>query len=64
MRKNLIQARKDTHMTQAEMASHIGLTLRQYTRLEAGTSDGSVKVWYKLKDLLHQPIDYLLEQET
>ncbi len=62
MRKNLIIMRKKSNFTQAEVAKLIGITDRQYARLEAGTSDGSIKVWCKLKDLFHKPIDYLLEQ--
>ena len=60
--KNLIIMRKKSNFTQAEVAKLIGITDRQYARLEAGTSDGSIKVWGKLKDLFHKPIDYLLEQ--
>lgn len=62
-RKNLEKARNQEKLTQAETATHLGITDRQYRRLEAGTSDGSIKVWYKLKTLLDKPIDYLLEQE-
>ena len=62
MRKNLIIMRKKSNFTQAEVAKLIGITDRQYARLEAGTSDGSIKVWCKLNDLFHKPIDYLLEQ--
>lgn len=62
MRKNLIKERKQKKLTQADTAQAIGITDRQYARLEAGTSDGSIKVWLKLKDLFHKSIDYLLEQ--
>lgn len=64
MRKNLINARKGNNLTQAETAKRISITTRHYKALEAGTSDGSVKVWQKLKDLFNKPIDYLLEQGT
>lgn len=64
MRKNLITERKQKRLTQAETAQRIGITTRQYQALEAGTSDGSIKVWLRLKDLFHKPIDYLLEQEA
>ena len=47
-----------------EMAKNLGVTTRQYNRLEAGTSDGSIKVWQRLKDLLKaKSIDFLLEQD-
>lgn len=62
MRKNLIVERKKEKLTQAEVAKLIGKTTRHYISLEAGTSDGSIKVWCKLRDLFHKPIDYLLEQ--
>lgn len=63
LRDNLIQLRKKRQLTQAEAAQAIHLTARQYSRLEAGTSDGSVKVWFALKELLGaKSIDYLLDQ--
>ena len=62
LRTNLINRRKKNKLTQTEVAKMLGVTTRQYQALEAGTSDGSIKVWCKLKDLFHKPIDYLLEQ--
>ena len=62
LRQNLKNARLERPYTQAEVAKYIGITKRQYQAIEAGTSDGSVKVWRKLKDLLNKPIDDLLEQ--
>lgn len=63
MRKNLIKARKNKSYTQESLAIQIGITTRHYKALEAGTSDGSMKVWCKLKQLLHaKSIDWLLEQ--
>lgn len=64
MRKNLIAKREQKKLTQAETAKTIGITTRQYINLEAGTSDGSVKVWQKLKDLFKTSIDTLLEDTT
>lgn len=64
MRKNLIAKREQKKLTQAETAKAIGITTRQYINLEAGTSDGSVKVWQKLKDLFKTSIDTLLENTT
>lgn len=62
-RKNLIRLRKKKKLTQAQIAEAVHLTARQYSRLEAGTSDGSVKTWKALKELLGaKTIDYLLEQ--
>lgn len=63
MRENLICLRKRKKFTQADVAEAIHITVRQYSRLEAGTSDGSVKTWKALKELLGaKNIDYLLEQ--
>lgn len=63
MRENLRHLRLRKKLTQADVAKAIGLTVRQYGRLEAGTSDGSVKTWKELKKLLGaKSIDYLLEQ--
>lgn len=63
MRKNLVEMRKKANLTQAEMAKMLGITNRHYQVLEAGNSDGSVKVWQALKELLGaKSIDYLLEQ--
>lgn len=60
---NLIAARKSEHYTQAELANKIGVTLRHYQALEAGTSKGSVDVWEKLKLILRaESIDWLLTQ--
>lgn len=64
MRTNLINVRKSKKLTQAETAKLIGITDRQYQRLEAGTSDGSVKVWQRLSELFNKSIDRLLEQEV
>lgn len=63
MRTNLLNARKSLGYTQQEISENLGITKRQYQSLEAGTSDGSVKVWQQLKQILHaKSIDYLLEQ--
>lgn len=64
MRKNLQQERKQKRLTQAEIANIIGITTRHYNALEAGSSDGSIKIWCRLSELFHKSIDYLLRQET
>lgn len=63
LRENLIKLRKAKSFTQAQMAKKLGISTRQYRALEAGTSDGSIKVWCSLKELLGKSIDYLLEQK-
>lgn len=64
MRKNLINLRKKIGLTQAQTAMKLGICIRQYKSLESGTSEGSVKVWQHLKELLGaKSIDFLLKQE-
>lgn len=63
MRENLINMRIKRGYTQSELALKVNITERHYQSLEAGTSYGSVKVWEKLKVILHaKSIDWLLEQ--
>jgi len=65
MRTNLIKLRQCKNLTQVELAKKLEISERQYQNLEAGTSDGSIKIWYKLKNILNsETIDYLLEQEA
>lgn len=64
LRINLINERKKMQLTQAETANLVGIAVRQYKNLEAGASEGSIKVWKKLSDLFKQTIDYLLAQEV
>ena len=65
MRKNLIAARQKQKLTKGQLAPLVGISVKQYNRLEAGTSDGSVKVWERLKKTLKaKSIDFLLEQEA
>lgn len=64
-RINLINLRKEKGLTQVQISEYLQISVRQYQALEAGTSDGSIKIWRKLKDLLNAiSIDYLLEQEV
>ena len=63
VRNNLIYLRQEKGYTQIEVALKVGISLRQYQALEAGTSDGSIKVWKRLKKLLNaKSIDYLLAE--
>ena len=63
MRTNLINERKKNKLTQTEVSKIVSITTRKYRRLEAGTSDGNIKVWQRLSNLFNQPINYLLEDE-
>lgn len=63
MRENLKKARIKQGYTQIELSEKVGITMRHYQALEAGTSKGSVDVWEELKITLHaKSIDWLLEQ--
>ena len=64
MRNNLRQSRMSKGYTQLQFATMLGITARQYQRIESGTQDGSIKLWVKIKSLLEKPIDYLVEQDT
>ena len=62
MRNNLITARKEKDFTQKTLAKMLDITERHYQALEAGTSNGSTKLWENLSQVLSKSIDYLLEQ--
>lgn len=65
LRKNLIKERQNNNLTQVELAKQLEISVRHYKSLEAGTSNGSVEIWYKLKKIFEvETIDYLLEQEV
>ena len=64
LRPNLIQKRKNSHLTQSEMAGLLHVTIRHYKSLEAGTSNGSVKIWQQLAQKFNTTIDSLLEQDS
>lgn len=61
MRNNLRECRIEKGFTQKQFAVALGITETQYQRIELGKSDGSIKLWLKIKSLLAQPIDYLIE---
>jgi DNA-binding XRE family transcriptional regulator len=60
---NLIQLHKNSQLTQNEMAEFLKITTRRYQALEAGTSDGSVKIWQQLAQKFNTTVDFLLQQE-
>ena len=53
MRENLKNARKSKGMTQQEVADYLGISLRYYKSIEAGTRTGDFKIWDSLEDLLN-----------
>lgn len=62
IRYNLIDERKNKGLTQVQTAVYLNITERHYRMIEAGTSDGSVKLWKQLAKYFNTTIDYLLEQ--
>jgi len=63
VRKNLINARKKAKQTQKNLATILNITERQYRSIENGKSDGSMKIWKKLRILLNATIDDLEQTE-
>lgn len=62
MRNNLRSCRISKGFTMKQFAELLGITERQYLRIETGASDGSIRLWKKIKELLAQPIDYLVDE--
>ncbi len=55
-RENLKKARQEAGMTQKDVAEYLGISERQYQRIEKGERAGNFEVWDKLEDLfkIHQ----------
>ena len=56
MRQALKEAREKKNMTQQQVADTLGLSLRQYQRIEGGDCDGTLATWDRLEDMfrVHQ----------
>ena len=52
-------ARVEKRLTQEQLAAQIGVTTRQYSRIENGNSNGSLKVWEQIIKVLGGTIDDL-----
>lgn len=50
-REALKEARRRAGMTQQAVADHLGISWRQYQRIEAGKVMGRIRVWDDLEDL-------------
>lgn len=59
MRKTLVKKRKSKGFTQKELARELGISERQYYRLEAGTSNGKTMYWFRLSEILGAKIEDL-----
>lgn len=51
MRKNLINARKEKHLTQKQVAEIVGISVSLYQKLETGERLGKIATWDALEDL-------------
>ncbi len=58
MRKNLKEARQAAGLTQQQVADKLEIGVRQYQRIEAGSTVGMVELWDKLEDMfnIHQRV--------
>lgn len=56
MRKNLKEARAAAGLTQQQMADKLGVSLRYYKQIEAGSRTGDFTIWDTLEDItgIHQ----------
>lgn len=63
MRRRLKEARDSNNMTQKQLADKLGVSMRQYQRIENGDSDGTFKTWDLLEDMFHVPQRMLREIE-
>lgn len=59
MRSNLIKARKEKKWSQEQTAEKLGISLRQYQRIESGESVGTIDLWDRLEDLFFLTSRYL-----
>lgn len=57
--QRLLQLRKESGMTQQQVANMIETTLRQYQRFEKGEQKPGYDNFVKLADCFHVSLDYL-----
>lgn len=64
MRKNLKEARMAAGLTQQQMADKLGVSLRYYKQIEAGSRTGDFAIWDALEDILwiHQRKPHIVEE--
>lgn len=54
-RENLIAARKAAGLTQKALAEKLGVTLRNYQKIEYGKVDCNLFIWDAAEDILGKP---------
>ena len=62
-RENLKRARNDAGMTQQAVADKLGISLRYYCHIEAGTRTGDFEIWDQLEDMFGVHQRMLREQD-
>lgn len=61
MRKTLKEARLRAGLSQKQLAEEIGCSRENYSGIENGRLDGSVKIWQKIRTTLSvDPVDLLV----
>ena len=60
MRKSLKEARLRAGLTQRELADAVGCSRENYSAIETGRLEGSIKIWIQLQKVLSiEPADVL-----
>ncbi len=60
LRERLHQLRKEKNLYQKDLADFLGMTLRNYQRIDAGRVDVPASTLCKLADYFEVSVDYLL----
>lgn len=60
-RENLINARRKAKKTQAEIAKNLGLSERQYQRIESGDQRPNLDTAFKLSDMFKLTVEKLFK---
>ncbi len=61
MRQNLERLRRQANLTQAQIAIILGISERQYRRIENKESLSTIKFWLKTSTFFNTTIDHLLQ---
>lgn len=67
MRTMLKELRRKAELTQKQLAERIGCTRENYAMMEAGKSDGSIKLWIAIQKELGvsaEDILYIIAEEA
>jgi len=59
MRKTLIEKRRETNLTQTQMAKAVGISVTMYSRIESGKRTPSLETALKIARLLNASVEEL-----